>query len=390
MELKKFKKNKTYKKTLLALGIAGMCLGGGIILSKSYALYETKKEYNVIKGAVQNFNYDVKLAVTVDDEVQTNIPEADSQDNEGNYYQVGISCDNDIKGEWDYNAWTLKLDNVINGTKCRLTFTSTMSQTERDNIIKQGVQTRRNTYRGKDITELWKSGELYKQIESGKFDDIYVGDYIVSENTDESGKKIVWLIADLDNYWNQGDTPLTTHHATIIPAYKLQDAKMNTEATTAGGYAGSEMIKTLDETILPKYIAPDFTKDGKSHILEYQNLLSNTVDDTRSNQFVLSDGVSSRWEWVDRKLDLMSEVNVYGTIIASSSMYDIGLDNRQYAIFQLRPDLINQDLDGNRYWYWFKAVTNSTNFALVTNRGSVHGGYNASVSGGVRPRFLID
>ena len=29
MELKKFKKNNKYKRTLLALGIASMCLGGG-------------------------------------------------------------------------------------------------------------------------------------------------------------------------------------------------------------------------------------------------------------------------------------------------------------------------------------------------------------------------
>ena len=29
MELKKFKKNNKYKKTLLTLGIASMCLGGG-------------------------------------------------------------------------------------------------------------------------------------------------------------------------------------------------------------------------------------------------------------------------------------------------------------------------------------------------------------------------
>ena len=29
MKLEKFKKNKTYKRTLLALGIATMCLGGG-------------------------------------------------------------------------------------------------------------------------------------------------------------------------------------------------------------------------------------------------------------------------------------------------------------------------------------------------------------------------
>ena len=328
----------------------------------------------------------------MDDEVKTNIPKADSKDDEGNYYKVGVSCDNDIKGEWDYNAWTLKLDNVINGTKCRLTFTSTMSQTERDNIIKQGVQIRRNTYRGKDITEYYNDGTLFEMIKSGKFDDIYVGDYF----TGESGK--IWLIADLDNYWHQGykngdntgynNMGLSTHHATIIPDGSLMGAPMNQKKenkdTTEGGYAGSEMIRTLDETILPEYITPDFG----THVLEYQNLLSAAVDTACSNMYGQTTGASSVWQWDSRKLDLMSEVNVFGTTVWSSSGNDVGLDNRQYAIFQLRPELINQTMNGTPFTYWLKAVADSTHFAFVGYLGEAST-YVASSSRGIRPRFLI-
>ena len=39
--------------------------------------------------------------------------------------------------------------------------------------------------------------------------------------------------------------------------------------------------------------------------------------------------------------DLMSEVNIYGTTVWSTSGHDTGIDNRQYAIFQLKPEFIN-------------------------------------------------
>ncbi len=425
MKLEKFKKNKKLKRSFV-VAILVVTLGiGGIGLFKTFAWYQTEKEYNVINGAVQNFNYDVKLAVNVNGKEQTNLPKDDydvnNPDASKTYYKVDVTCTNDVQGEWDYNAWNLKLTNLdnkengTNGTKCKLAFNNTagngMSSTERDNIIKQGVQIRRNTYRGKDITEYLEDGKLFEMIKSGKFDDVYVGDYMISNTTDAfNNKKIVWLIADLDNYLNQGDTALTKHHATIIPAYKLQDSRMNPTNSTAkgasqvpgaddiGAYKGSEMYqKTLNE-VYNKYIAPDFCDSSSSsdcHIIEYRNLVSTDMASDRSNQWGLGSGASSNWAWENRKLDLMSEVNVYGTTVWSSSGYDIGLDNRQYAIFQLRPELINQGVSGisdtntGRYWYWLKAVTDSASFAGVSGDGYAYAG-NASNSGGVRPRFLID
>ncbi len=302
-----------------------------------------------------------------------------------NYYKVEVECPNsDTMAEWDYNAWKLKLSYVESNSKCTLKFTSGMTKSDYDEYIKSGVALRRNTYRGKDITELWKSGDLYTQIEDGTFDDIYVGDYIKGSNG------VTWLIADLDNYLGTGvsSNSLQQHHATVIPAYSLGSNRMNETDTTAKGYNGSEMYQTTLKTIYDKFIATDFKKNGENHVITYNTLVTTAVEDTRSNQWGSSDGASSAWTWEDRQLDLMSEVNVYGTTIVSSSFFDVGIDNRQYAIFQLRPELINQDLDGNVYTYWLKAVANSMYFAIVDSVGAA-GPRKASAAIGVRPRFLI-
>ncbi len=355
--------------------------GGGILVSRIY---------NYTQGKYQNFeNY--KLAIMVDDEKVKSIP------NRG-YYKVDVDCGESI-GKWDYNAWSLKIDEIKEGTKCDIKFTSGLDKSEYQEYLNAGVNARRNTYRGKNITEYKNlppedKMNLYNQIENCTFEDIYVGDYIESTQTDSENRKIIWLIADINNYLYSGDTALDKCHATIIPAYPLMNAPMNSSSTTAGGYKGSEMYKetlgtaidTTKQDILNKYIAPDFD----NHIIQYRNLVSSATETNRSNQFGgLPNGASSGWAWEERYLDLMSEVNVYGSTIWSSSGYDIGIDNRQYAIFKLKPEFINS-YGTTRFTWWLKAVTYSEGFARVDSRG-VAAGYSAAfASNGIRPRFLID
>ena len=96
-------------------------------------------------------------------------------------------------------------------------------------------------------------------------------------------------------------------------------------------------------------------------------------------------GASNEWGWYTRKIDLMSEVNVYGTTVWSSSGYDVGIDNRQYAIFQLKPEYI-----GNaRFHYWLKVVSGATQFAGIYGYGGSADSWSASDAIGVRPRFLV-
>ncbi len=374
-----------------------MFWGGGILIYRTYALYQNEKEYNVIKGIVPDFGYDVKLAIEVNDEKVKEIPAR-------GLYKTEVQCNGEATGEWDYNAWNLKINNASEGTKCNITFTSGLSDAEYQEYLEAGVNERRNTYRGKDITYLYENKQLYSQIENCSFDDIYVGDYI---KTDKDGHNITWLIADLNNYRYSGYTSLTECHATIIPAEPLYDAQMNTSNTTnvvdtnlkltplgskeaknsIGAYMGSKMKQETLKTILDDYITPAFG----NNVITYTNLLADQMDTSRSNQFGVSTGdyggASSGWAWYDSQLDLMSEVNVFGSTIWSSSGYDIGIDNRQYAIFELKPEFINS-YGNKRFNYWLRAVANSTGFAGVGADGDAGTG-GASGSLGVRPRFLI-
>ncbi len=361
-------------------------------------MYQEEKEYNVIKGIIPDFGYDVKLAIKVDKEEVQSVPER------GNgLYKTNVVCNNKVIGKWDYNAWNLKIENPKKDTRCTIEFTTDgITKEQYDEYISEGVSLRRNTYRGKDITSYYEDESLYEMISSCRFDDIYVGDYIKSSNNTEN-KEITWLIADLNNYLHSGYTDLNTCHATIIPAEPLKDDKMNdsattgvvnsnlklkqlgsdTERTSIGAYMGSKMKQETLPSIFDTYIKPVFG----DNVIEYTNLLADQMESSRSNQFGTISGASSGWAWYDSQVDLMSEVNVYGSTIWSSSGYDIGIDNRQYAIFKLKPEFINSYGD-KRFNYWLKAVARSANFATVSNDG-VASTYGASSSRGVRPRFLI-
>ncbi len=380
-----------------------MFWGGGILVYRTYALYQSEKEYNVIKGIVPDFGYDVKLAIEVDGKKENSVPVR-------GLYKTNVVCNNDATGVWDYNAWNLKIDNLKKDTKCNITFTSGLTDAEYQEYLEAGIALRRNTYRGRNITYLYENNELFKQIQNCTFNDIYVGDYFTTakEDSKKESHTVTWLIADLNNYRYSGYTPLTECHATIIPAEPLKYAGMNdsnttgvvnsnlklkqlgsdTERTSIGAYVGSKMKQETLPSILDEYITPVFG----DNIIEYTNLLADQYDGNRSNQFGVSTGdyggASSGWAWYESKLDLMSEVNVYGSTIWSSSGYDIGIDNRQYAIFKLKPEFINS-YNNKRFNYWLKAVSNSMAFADIAG-GSAFAHYASNTDIGVRPRFLIN
>ncbi len=324
-QLERFTKNKKSKKlTYSVLGI--LLIIGSITLFKTFAFFEEKQEFNVLKGKVPSHWYDMNLiSVKVEGSEVESIPER-------GLYKTNVECTNGY-GEWDYNSWSLKLTDLKENTKCHIEFTKNLSTEEYNKYLEAGKSLRRNTYRGKDITEYYNDGSLYEMISNGTFDDIYVGDYIVAN-------EVTWLIADIDNYLYSGDTPLTKHHATIIPAKPLMYSVMNEGQTAEGGYYNSKIA----QEILPNLISEEgvIGKIFGNHLIEYSCVLSNRVNKESANKSGgLYSGASDDWEWYNRKIDLMSEVSVLGTVITSSSTFDTGIDNRQYAIFNLKPEYIN-------------------------------------------------
>ena len=231
-----------------------------------------------------------------------------------------------------------------------------------------------SVFRGKDITSYLTDGTLFTRISSGSFEDLFVGDYIVKNN-------ITWRIAGFDVYLHKGDTELTKHHAIIVPDKHLTTAQMNSSNTTVGGYVASAMYTTTLPSILETYITPVFG----SHVIEIRNLLTTGINASGYNRWGTNSGCSNAWEWRSRKVDLMNENQVFGSISWSSSGFETGSDNCQLPLFRLAPEYITN----RSYWYWLRNVVDSSRFAGVDHLGSGNLA-DASATGGVRPCFYID
>ena len=151
---------------------------------------------------------------------------------------------------------------------------------------------------------------------------------------------------------------------------------MNDTDTTAGGFAGTILYKTVMPSIQKKLEA-----DFGSHLLTFREVVSTHVDES---------GAPDQGEWRDAKLAIPNEVMVYGTTLTgnnkNNSWYNIGDDNTQLPLFRLNPD----EITNHRDWaFWLRDIHSASG---VVNAGGDGGAswIGASAPGsGVRAFFLI-
>ena len=231
----------------------------------------------------------------------------------------------------------------------------------------------RNIFRGNSLgTSV--SVEQLEAIQSGTFDDLFIGDYWTISGFD-------WEIADM-NYWlhcgDQGQG-LTSNHLVIVPRQSLYSAQMNPTNVTTGAYAGSVMratnlnqARTLIQSAFPNMV------------LTKRAYFPNAV----------TSGIPSAGAWMDSIVDLMSEVNVYGTTHqrpggnGTARNFDgITIDRSQLSLFRLKPDtqIIAAPI---RTTYWLRDVVTASIFACVSINGNASSN-SASHFSGVRPCFAI-
>ena len=225
---------------------------------------------------------------------------------------------------------------------------------------------RRNVYRGKNLGTAVTAAQK-AAIQAGTFDDLFIGDYWVINGVN-------WVIADMDYWYNCGDTPFTKHHLVIVPSTSLYSATMNETNTTEGGYVGSLMY-TENLNDAKTTISTAFG----DMLLTHKEYLVNAV----------TDGYPSAAAWFDSTVELMNEIMVYGSYIHTPAGDGITTVNRntinkqQLSLFRLNPRAIN-----NRATIWLRDVVSSSHFANVHDVG--YASYNiASGPRGVRPAFAI-
>lgn len=232
------------------------------------------------------------------------------------------------------------------------------------NVLADGAAAHNCIYRGKNLgTSV--TAEQYAAISSGKFTDLYIGDYWVI-------KGVTYRIAAFDYYYNCGDTNFTKHHVVIVPDTSLYKAQMNTSNVTTGGYTGSAMYKSnlaqAKTTIKAAF--------GSAHVLTKRELLTNAVNGN----------TPSGWAWFDSDVELMNEVQAYGSVAWGAhdgNGYNVASGDGQFPLFMFDRTKLH-----NREDYWLRDVASATLFSLVRSSGYASS-LNASTSLGVRPAFCI-
>ncbi len=118
-QLERFTKNKKSKKlTYSMIGI--LLIIGSITLFKTYAFFEEKREFNVLKGKIPAFiENDVSLAISLNGKSINEYPK-------GTAYEVEVSCDH-AKGNWNYETWGLDIGEIKGKTKCQINFNTNTS-----------------------------------------------------------------------------------------------------------------------------------------------------------------------------------------------------------------------------------------------------------------------
>lgn len=283
----------------------------------------------------------------------------------------------------------------------------------------------------KDITSYYQDGSLWDRIagEGGYslFEDIFVGDYFQMNNTSAAktgtgagiqcpgenssyttnGSDCSWvMIAGIDTLMGNGDQNdgVDYHHLVMVPGggenYEKNQFfgrhRMNSSDTTANGYHGSEMfssvlgaVVTSGSTASGATINQQLYAEFGTHLKTTRELLSTSINTSGCNRFGTNSGTNggcaNKWGWYDCQAVLMSEVEVYGSIVFSSSGYDTGNANRQLPLFAF-----SKKAQNNRNgWYWLKDAASSSYFCFSNSSG--YSDYNGASHAYlfVRPRFVI-
>ena len=232
------------------------------------------------------------------------------------------------------------------------------------NVLADGAAAHNCIYRGKNLGTSVTAAQ-YAAISSGKFTDLYIGDYWVI-------KGVTYRIAAFDYYYNCGDTNFTKHHVVVVPDTSLYKAQMNTSNVTTGGYTGSAMYKSnlaqAKTTIKAAF--------GSAHVLTKRELLTNAVNGN----------TPSGWAWFDSDVELMNEVQVYGSVAWGAhdgNGYNVASGDGQFPLFMFDRTKLH-----NREDYWLRDVSSAAYFSCVYYYGRA-ANFNASYSYGVRPAFCI-
>ena len=264
----------------------------------------------------------------------------------------------------------------------------------------------------KDITSYYNDGTIWNRISGtgypASYWDIMPGDYIKMSraisayNQDQTyqttGSQYVTIASCGGLYGNGSASIVNYNHLVMVPgqgeggAQHFGRSRMNPTGTTVGGYVGSEMFTTTlgavtstGSTASTATINEQLYAEFGSHLKTTSEQLSTGINASGYNRLGTNSGCSNSWAWTNVQAVLMSEIEVYGSIVWSSSGYDTGTAKRQFELFAMS----NKAINNRSAYYWLKDVASASYFWYCNDYGYANY-YGASRSANfVRPRFVI-
>lgn len=263
-----------------------------------------------------------------------------------NNKQDNISDLADIRSGAALGATALQSHQDITGKADKSTTVSTVSyDTTNKKITKtiNGVTTDVVT-----AEKLFQDSDATKYARKTDFDLSVLKQAVADGNLEKYGLKVgdqktinghTYVIAGL-NPMKGTVTPYRVnqnHVGLIVIPHTTQAWNVSGDISTGAdgrgaGYKNSDLHYYLKNTLLP-LVKTDL---GSENLISHNKLLSNSVDPNGPNKFggILA-GCSNSWEWEENcYISALSEVQVYGAAICSSSLYDTGEACRQLDVFQ--------------------------------------------------------
>lgn len=260
--------------------------------------------------------------------------------------------------DWDGNAeYAGDVAATVNGKKV---FMSTLA----DIFLQPGAAAHNAICRGKKLGNAL-TNEMLASIRDGSFNDLYVCDYIETEDN-------IYRFMDFDYFLgccsSASGGRIEKHHAILVP-----DKVMSSSAID--NYPESTQPK---ETHMYVNKLPEITQTlksifGNDNVAMMDRIITKTVN-----------GESTGWDWVNVGADLLTEVMVMGHNSWGQWVgFQTGIMKGQLAGFRYSHSLMCSNED-----YWLRDKRSATNYALISSDG-----YSSSDTGsllhGVRPFFVI-
>ena len=259
----------------------------------------------------------------------------------------------------------------------------------------------------KDITAMFDAGIVSQDIANGDFTKYSLGNYIKKTITIPAYKNgtddipnttvTVRIVFAHFNLFYSGGLPdvgvpyteddyantMTPHIACII--CDLPDCAMySSNNEVVAGYLNSYMQKTfLSERVLTAL--SDIGITISDHLVPNRKLLTTSVTNNGINRHGSSTGCSNNWAWEYAYISLMSEIQLFGSIVWSSTGFETGEANEKLAIFNfIKPN----KLFGCKT-IWLRDIASGTEFSILSKHGQAIYSYASSKEIAPAPLILL-